>query len=170
MSTDAGATGGNGAPEVRMVAAVKREWEPSGRRRTRRSSGLGWKEVQQRTFTNWVNHKLKPRALVVEDLFVDLRDGTKLINLFELLSGKTIGRYIKMPRMRIQQLENVQVALAFLTGTEGVKLVNIGAEDIVDSNQSIVLGLIWTLLEKYAISLLFKNGGGKKAILGWVSG
>ena len=44
----------------------------------------------------------------------DLRSGTKLIDLLELMSGESVGRYIKHPRAPIQMIANISVALDFI--------------------------------------------------------
>eukprot|EP00047_Mylnosiga_fluctuans_P010684 m.17538 g.17538 ORF g.17538 m.17538 type:complete len:232 (+) comp3252_c0_seq1:66-761(+) len=55
--------------------------------------------------------------------------------------------------MRIHQLNNVARALDFLVKDYGVVLVNIGASDVVDFHRDIVLGLIWTLIQKFELRL-----------------
>jgi hypothetical protein len=48
-----------------------------------------------------------------------------------VLTGDTsLGRYNKLPRMRVQKAENVNKALEFIT-SRGVKLTNIGPEGSV---------------------------------------
>lgn len=61
----------------------------------------------------------------IENLETDLSDGLLLIELIQILSHKKLTRYNKKPTMRMQQLENVSVALEFLK-SENVQLVNIG--------------------------------------------
>ena len=49
----------------------------------------GWIEVQKKTFTNWVNDRLKGSERKVDDLQTDLDDGVTLITLLEaLVPGK----------------------------------------------------------------------------------
>jgi len=52
--------------------------------------------------------------------------------------------------MKIQQLENLNVVLDFLR-EEGFNLVGLGAEDILDKNPKLILGLIWQLIYFYHI-------------------
>jgi hypothetical protein len=49
----------------------------------------------------------------VEDLFMDLADGIKLLKLLEIISGEKIGKP-NNGKMRIHKLENVNNSLAFL--------------------------------------------------------
>lgn len=48
--------------------------------------------VQKKTFTKWINFYLskKQGAVLVEDLYIDLRDGNLLLNLLEIFSNQTI--------------------------------------------------------------------------------
>ena len=47
-----------------------------------------WKEIQQNTYTRWINVKLNPLNMRVDDLQMDLTNGLNLIALVEILSGK----------------------------------------------------------------------------------
>ena len=78
---------------------------------------------------------------------------------------------------RSQKLENVSIALEFLE-REGITLVNIDSTDIVDCKLKLILGLIWTLILHYAISMPMWDGpplGGlaeektpKQRLMDWV--
>lgn len=56
--------------------------------------------------------------------------------------------------MRFHMLQNVQMALDFLRYKK-IKLVNIRAEDIVDGNPKLTLGLIWTIILHFQVSLVY---------------
>lgn len=56
--------------------------------------------------------------------------------------------------MRFHMLQNVQMALDFLRYKK-IKLVNIRAEDIVDGNPKLTLGLIWTIILHFQVSGAF---------------
>lgn len=49
-------------------------------------------------------------------------------------------------------LQNAQMALDFLRYKK-IKLVNIRAEDIVDGNPKLTLGLIWTIILHFQVCL-----------------
>ncbi|KAH7975526.1 hypothetical protein HPB52_003022 [Rhipicephalus sanguineus] len=104
--------------------------------------------IQKKTFTKWVNKHLIKANKRVDDLFVDLQDGHSLLSLLEVLSGETLPR--EKGRMRFHMLQNVQTALTFLRYRK-VKLVNIRAEDIVDGNPKLTLGLIWTIILHFQV-------------------
>jgi nesprin-1 len=103
--------------------------------------------VQKKTFVNWINSYLAKRnpPMRIEELFYDLRDGTKLIALLEILSGDRLpvekGRNMKRPHF----LSNANTALQFLA-SKRIKLVNINSADLVDGKPAVVLGLIWTII------------------------
>jgi nesprin-1 len=54
--------------------------------------------VQKKTFVNWINSYLSKRVppLRVEDLIDDLKDGTKLLALLEVLSGEKLVGVLEM--------------------------------------------------------------------------
>ncbi|KAL2271824.1 hypothetical protein VTJ83DRAFT_1195 [Remersonia thermophila] len=126
-----------------------------------------WVTVQQKTFTKWLNTKLEVRNLVVKDLVKDLSDGVLLIHLLECLSGESLGRYAAKPKLRVQRFENANIALDFIK-SRGIQMTNIGAEDVVDGNRKIILGLIWTLILRFTISDINEEGmTAKEGLLLW---
>jgi len=72
--------------------------------------------VQKKTFINWINSYLAKRQtpLKIEDLFEDLKDGSKLVYLLEVLSGEKLpiekGRLLRRPHF----ISNCNTALEFL--------------------------------------------------------
>ncbi|KAG8677921.1 alpha-actinin, partial [Ceratobasidium sp. 395] len=79
----------------------------------------------------------------------------------------SLGRYNKNPRMRVQKAENVNKALEFIT-SRGVKLTNIGPEDIIDGNTKLTLGMIWTLILRFTIADISEEGlSAKEGLLLW---
>jgi filamin len=107
-------------------------------------------EVQRKTFLRWCNVHLKDRGIVMTDLVNDMKDGVALINLLEIISGKSLAPYNKTCRVVIHRMENLTKSLKFL-GEEGIKLVNIAPSDIESGNLTCVLGLVWTLILRYQI-------------------
>uniref|UniRef100_A0A6A7FS79 Gelation factor n=1 Tax=Hirondellea gigas TaxID=1518452 RepID=A0A6A7FS79_9CRUS len=109
-----------------------------------------WIDVQQNTFTNWANTVLKPRNVQIKDLRIDLQSGIILIHLYEMLTSKLITGFKERATMRISKVVNLTIVLnAF--ADDGLRLVNIGAEDLCDGNLKIILGLLWSLIQKYQI-------------------
>jgi actinin alpha len=71
--------------------------------------------------------------------------------------------------MRIQKLENLTLAFTFLQ-KKNVNLTNIGSSDILDGNQKIILGLMWTLIKSFQVSEIDIDGvSGKEGLLLWVN-
>ncbi|KAF2484546.1 alpha-actin-like proteinin [Neohortaea acidophila] len=126
-----------------------------------------WVKVQQKTFCKWLNNKLKARNVQINDLTTDLCDGVILIHLLEILSQESLGRYAARPKLRVQRFENVNIALDFIKSRK-IQLTNIGAEDVVDGNQKIILGLIWTLILRFTISDINDQGlSAREGLLLW---
>ncbi|XP_071377375.1 filamin-A isoform X1 [Centroberyx affinis] len=137
-----------------------------------------WKKIQQNTFTRWCNEHLKCVNKRIANLQTDLGDGLRLIGLLEVLSQKKMFRkYNQRPTFRQMQLENVSVALEFLD-KENIKLVSIDSKAIVDGNLKLILGLIWTLILHYSISMPMwdeeeeaddgRQKTPKQRLLGWI--
>uniref|UniRef100_A0A8C3NHW6 Uncharacterized protein n=1 Tax=Geospiza parvula TaxID=87175 RepID=A0A8C3NHW6_GEOPR len=136
-----------------------------------------WKKIQQNTFTRWCNEHLKCVQKRIVDLQRDLSDGLRLIALLEVLSQKKMGRkHHPRPNFRQMKLENVSVALEFLE-REHIKLVSIDSKAIVDGNLKLILGLIWTLILHYSISMPMweeeeddegRHQTPKQRLLGWI--
>ncbi|XP_014480119.1 PREDICTED: filamin-A isoform X3 [Dinoponera quadriceps] len=116
-----------------------------------------WKRIQQNTFTRWANERLKAVNKHIGDLECDLSDGLRLVSLIEVLAQKRLPKHNQRPTFRSQKLENVSVALKFLED-EGIRIVNIDSSDIVDCKLKLILGLIWTLILHYSISMPMWDG------------
>lgn len=103
----------------------------------------------------------------VDDLVRDVSDGTVLIHLLEILSQESLGRYAAKPKLRVQRFENANIALDYIKGRK-IQLTNIGAEDIVDGNRKIILGLIWTLILRFTINDINDQGlSAREGLLLW---
>lgn len=114
-----------------------------------------------------MNTKISQRGLVVKDLVTDLSDAVLLIHLLECLSCESLGRYAAKPKLRVQKFENANTALDYIK-SRGIQMTNIGAEDVVDGNRKIILGLIWTLILRFTISDINEEGmTAKEGLLLW---
>ncbi|VIO98093.1 probable spectrin beta chain, putative [Brugia malayi] len=108
--------------------------------------------IQKKTFTKWCNSFLNRARLEIVDLFVDLGDGVLLMKLLEIISGEKLGKPNR-GRMRVQKIENLNKTLDFLK-KKRIQLENIGAEDILDRNERLILGLIWTIILRFQIDTI----------------
>ncbi|XP_011310319.1 dystrophin isoform X6 [Fopius arisanus] len=112
-------------------------------------------DVQKKTFAKWINSQLiKNNDEPVSDLFIDLRDGNRLLSLLEVLTSKTYKR--ERGRMRVHHLNNVNKALQILE-QNNVKLVNISSNDIVDGNPKLILGLVWSIILHWQVHYHLKD-------------
>jgi len=136
--------------------------------------GMVWHVLEARplanhdlSFSHRLNSKLAVRGVHVEDLVRDVSDGTALIHLLEILSQESLGRYAAKPKLRVQRFENANIALDYIKGRK-IQLTNIGAEDIVDGNRKIILGLIWTLILRFTINDINDQGlSAREGLLLW---
>jgi len=136
---------------------------------TREKSDLveQWEKIQVKTFTNWTNSHLVKRGMKITSLSTDLQDGVNLANLLEVISEEHLPKFEKNPKMRIHKVENVGKCLKFITEHQ-VKLAGIGAEEIVDGNIKMTLGMIWTIILRFAIAGLSEEGlSAKEGLLLW---
>ena len=114
-----------------------------------------------------LNNKISTRTTPVQSLVTDLSDGIVLVHLLEVLSNESLGRYASKPKLRVQRFENVNKSLEFIK-SKGIQMTNIGAEDVVDGNRKIILGLIWTLILRFTISDINEEGmTAKEGLLLW---
>ncbi|GAA5865515.1 hypothetical protein JCM1840_001425 [Sporobolomyces johnsonii] len=130
--------------------------------------GREYEDVQNRTFCKWLNARLEPLGYPpITDLGVDFCDGTRLIQLVEVLTEVSLGRYNREPHHRVQKMENAKQALERIKEM-GVHLTNIGPEDIVDGNRKLILGMIWSLVLRFSIADINEEGShAKEGLLLW---
>nr|6SL3_A Chain A, Calponin homology domain protein putative [Entamoeba histolytica] len=125
-----------------------------------------WEKVQIKTFTKWVNMHLAKKGRKINDVTTDFKNGVELCALLEII-GETTIKCVTNPKMRIQMTENLDKALRFIQSRD-VKLTGIGPTDIVDGNVKLTLGLVWTLILRFAISELSAEGlSAKQGLLLW---
>lgn len=119
-----------------------------------------WQVLQKRTFTRYINSKLKCRNIEVTDLYEDLKNGVVLYNFLEVLTGESLKRFGKLNNgnMRIQQVANQNVVFKFFPEAD-IKLENIGVMDVVDGTPTPVLGLIWSIIAFYLVKELATKKG-----------
>ena len=99
----------------------------------------------------------------IDNIEEDFRNGLKLMLLLEVISGETLSKPDR-GKMRFHKIANVNKALDYIS-SKGVKLVSIGAEEIVDGNSKMTLGLIWTIILRFAIQDISVEGNSKIKII-----
>uniref|UniRef100_A0A671WPI1 Utrophin n=1 Tax=Sparus aurata TaxID=8175 RepID=A0A671WPI1_SPAAU len=129
--------------------------------------------VQQKTFTKWINAQFsKTGKTSIKDMFSDLKDGRKLLDLLEGLTGNVLTK--ERGSTRVHALNNVNKVLQVLH-QNNVDLVNIGGTDIVDGNHKLTLGLIWSIILHWQVKDIMKDimsnlqqTNSEKILLSWV--
>ncbi|XP_053737339.1 dystrophin isoform X2 [Synchiropus splendidus] len=129
--------------------------------------------VQKKTFTKWINAQFsKSGKSPIKDMFSDLKDGRKLLDLLEGLTGTALTK--ERGSTRVHSLNNVNKVLQVLN-QNNVDLVNIGGTDIVDGNHKLTLGLIWSIILHWQVKDVMKDvmsnlqqTNSEKILLSWV--
>merc|ERR1711953_675116 len=125
-----------------------------------------WERQQRKTFTAWCNSHLRKAGTGIEAIDVDFRNGLKLMLLLEVISGERLPKPDR-GKMRFHKIANVNKALDFIQ-SKGVRLVSIGAEEIVDGNVKMTLGMIWTTILRFAIQdISVEETSAKEGLLLW---
>lgn len=125
-----------------------------------------WEKQQRKSFTAWCNSHLKKAETQIDNIEEDFRNGLKLMLLLEVISGETLPKPDR-GKMRFHKIANVNKALDFIVSKD-VKLVSIGAEEIVDGNTKMTLGLIWTIILRFAIqNIEVETSTAKEGLLLW---
>lgn len=136
------------------------EWEREG------LLDPAWEKQQKKTFTAWCNSHLRKAGTQIENIEDDFRNGLKLMLLLEVISGEQLPKPDR-GKMRIHKLSNVNKALQFIE-SKGVRLVSIGSEEIVDGNLKMTLGMIWTIILRFAIQdISVEEMTAKEGLLLW---
>ncbi|XP_030400255.1 alpha-actinin-4 isoform X4 [Gopherus evgoodei] len=152
--------GGNGPGSLGDYMAQEDDWD--------RDLLLdpAWEKQQRKTFTAWCNSHLRKAGTQIENIDEDFRDGLKLMLLLEVISGERLPKP-ERGKMRVHKINNVNKALDFIA-SKGVKLVSIGAEEIVDGNAKMTLGMIWTIILRFAIQdISVEETSAKEGLLLW---
>ncbi|RZF39134.1 hypothetical protein LSTR_LSTR005762 [Laodelphax striatellus] len=135
--------------------------ESTNREQVDRAFGWG-----AQTFTAWCNSHLRKAGTAIDNIEEDFRNGLKLMLLLEVISGETLPKPDR-GKMRFHKIANVNKALDFIA-SKGVKLVSIGAEEIVDGNLKMTLGMIWTIILRFAIQdISVEEMTAKEGLLLW---
>lgn len=112
-----------------------------------------WVQQQHKTMLKWVNSKLDTN---LTDLSKDMSDGLILIQLInKIITEIDIERtdlklYLlkplyKNPKIGLQKMENVNDFLEFIRIVLKINTTSISADNIIEGNLKLILGLIWTL-------------------------
>eukprot|EP01098_Paradermamoeba_levis_P003683 TRINITY_DN164_c0_g1_i4.p1 TRINITY_DN164_c0_g1~~TRINITY_DN164_c0_g1_i4.p1 ORF type:complete len:705 (-),score=293.96 TRINITY_DN164_c0_g1_i4:1307-3421(-) len=129
-----------------------------------------WELIQKKTFTKWVNNHLLRRHgkdTFITDIQNQLADGVFLIKLINALYDLPMKKYNAAPKMRVHLIENVNLGLAMVKDA-GIKTHFLSAENLVDCDLKMILGLIWTIILDYQIKgISVEELNAKEGLLLW---
>eukprot|EP00045_Choanoeca_perplexa_P015612 m.198310 g.198310 ORF g.198310 m.198310 type:complete len:439 (+) comp17040_c0_seq2:1411-2727(+) len=109
-----------------------------------------WLDIQSATFQRWINYHLEERDMFVNDLFKNLRDGTALVNLLEILSKDARIKHYPNPSDLEECEYNNRAIMKFLRHEHGLTF-EYKAMDIVKGDPPYVLSLVWMIILKYKL-------------------
>jgi len=117
-------------------------------------------DIQKKTFTKWINAQLvKCNEAPIDDLFLDFREGTRLLILLGVLTGQSLKA--ERGKMRVHHINNVSTAIHVMEQEYNMKLVNISSNDIVDGIPKLTLALIWHLVLNFQMKNMLKDRPGE---------
>ncbi|XP_039260948.2 utrophin-like [Styela clava] len=128
--------------------------------------------IQKKTFLKWINSQLSKVGKPVIKHLIDLSDGKILLDVLEILSGDKL--VCEKGTMKLHKINNVNKALEVLKKHQ-IRIVNIHPEDIVNCNEKIMLGLIWTIIYHWQVKDVMaevmeslQQTSFENTLLGWV--
>ncbi|CAK8682026.1 unnamed protein product [Clavelina lepadiformis] len=118
-------------------------------------------QEQVKAYTAWVNSQLKKRSQRIEDLGQDLKDGSVLITVVEIVSGQDLGGV--KPKNEAESKANIVKVLNFMK-TSGIKLHHVTVDEIVAGNVKALMQLILALAAHFKPASIGgrKHGNGDK--------
>ncbi|XP_068749293.1 plastin-2-like [Montipora capricornis] len=122
---------------------------------------------EEKTFRNWMNSMgVKP---FVQNLFLDLDDGSILLQLFELVKvGIVDWTKVNRPPFKklsekMKKLENCNYAIDIAKKLE-FSVVGIGGQDLLDGNKKLMLAILYQAMRAYTLVILQKCAQSDKPI------
>ncbi|KAH0792888.1 putative alpha-actinin [Histomonas meleagridis] len=128
----------------------------------------GWERTQIKVFSRWCAKHLRTRGIKFEDVTTEFEDGVKLIQLLEIIGKEPVkGKWHRECKNKYHKIENVNMAIQYIKD-KGIKLTNIQADDIVDKNLKLTLGLTWSCINKFQIEdISVEEATARDALLIW---
>lgn len=123
-----------------------------------------WIDIQSRTLTRWLNVFIPQGSPLAERLFHDLKDGSVLIEVAEVLSGKIIKGVVREPSSIEDCKRNILLFLKFLQKEDALPF-EVTADDIIKGNKALTLSVVWMLVLQYQL----RNGRqSREKLMTWV--
>ncbi|CAF0867902.1 unnamed protein product, partial [Didymodactylos carnosus] len=124
---------------------------------------------EEKTYRNWINSMELRDTSFVNYLYSDLSDGLIILKLYDEIRPDTVDWkkiYEKFQTIKehFQKLNNCNFAVELGKEPMRLKLTGIGGADLLDSNKTLTLGLVWQIMRAYTLSLLTKLAGANTPI------
>lgn len=129
-----------------------------------------WVMIQKKTFTKWMNNHLRKNGKpLIEDAQKDFDDGVNLMNLINALYETPMPKkYRKECKMRMHQIDNINLALAMVEAAE-IKTNFLKNTHLADHDLKMILGMIWAIILDFAIKgISVEELSAKQGLLLWV--
>lgn len=112
-----------------------------------------WEDIQKKAFTRWTNsHLNKKKYPLIQNLADEFQTGIKLMEVVNALYDIPFPpKYSKEPKMRPHKLDNISMALDMLTEQAGVKTNFLKPGHLIDCDEKMLLGMIWSIILDYQI-------------------
>lgn len=150
---------------------------------TEQKGGQDWVALQHKTMARWINSKIDN---TVTDLRLDLLDGLVLVKLINKIVQEIADKnpqtklyclhpVYEKPKFKLQKYENVNDFLQFLQVVLKINICNISADNIVEGNLKLILGLIWSIFVFSTTNFIASSYEGnsffkiKEILLEWVN-
>uniref|UniRef100_A0A0B7BMN7 Dystrophin n=1 Tax=Arion vulgaris TaxID=1028688 RepID=A0A0B7BMN7_9EUPU len=99
-------------------------------------------DIQKKTFTKWINFQLaKAKRETIKDLFRDLKDGSRLLSLLEVLAGIDLKHEGANTR-----ISDLNIALDVMQNIYSIELGDISCKDIENGIPKLTLALVWSII------------------------
>jgi Ca2+-binding EF-hand superfamily protein len=135
------------------------------------SDDAKWVTAQKKTFTKWFNNHLRKKGYpALEDIKNDWSTGIRLMQVVNSLYDVPMPRkYNKKPRMRPHKLDNLTIAMKMLTEKAEVKTNFLKNTHLLDGDEKMILGMMWSIILHYAINgINVDEMTAKEGLLLWV--
>lgn len=121
-------------------------------------------KTQIRSFTKWVNKQLeKGKFSSISAVTRDFSDGKSLLNLISVLFAREIRRnHGELTTFKIR--DNIAHAIEIIE-SYNIDLVNIDADEIINRNIKLTLGLTWSLILRSIATFTDNTDSNFKAVL-----
>jgi C2 domain/Calponin homology (CH) domain len=118
--------------------------------------------LHAKTFGAWANSHLLKRTppLRINDVSADFSDGLLLIALVEQLSSSTCSaRFNRAPKLAMQKLDNLTVALAFVNGFLRPPKLQVAPKEVHSGDLKSVLAVLWRLILHFQVAAVTCGDG-----------